>query len=209
MDSLGGGKGRDMDKGKTSRGRRSWSTMEEDALIRCLTNIVNDGWKVENGFKGGFQRELEKGMHRILPGIDILVNPYINSKIHVCKKEYSALSDLLSKSGIGWNSTTSMIEVEDEKVWDASRWGIRFKTWPYYTQWLEIYGKDRATGENAVNPMDLVNELLSNPEQEQKGDTDEKNIPKNPFTVNEGENNSVCKPEASSIKSGSKGPKGR
>ncbi|KAL8478114.1 hypothetical protein ACS0TY_030125 [Phlomoides rotata] len=60
-------------------------------------------------------------MRKRLPGTDIVVNPHINSKIHVSKKEYSALSDILSKSGIGWNSTTSMIEVEDEGVWDASK----------------------------------------------------------------------------------------
>ncbi|KAL8524457.1 hypothetical protein ACS0TY_014153 [Phlomoides rotata] len=72
-------------------------------------------------------------------------------------KEYGTLSDLLSKSGIGWNSTTSMINVEDESVWedcrraDPSLKGFHHKTWPYYTQWIEIFGKDRATGENAVS----------------------------------------------------------
>ncbi|KAL8493375.1 hypothetical protein ACS0TY_024549 [Phlomoides rotata] len=60
-----------------------------------------DGWKAENGFKAGFQRELEKGMRKILPSTDIVVSPHINSKIHVWKKKYSALSDVMSKSGIG------------------------------------------------------------------------------------------------------------
>ncbi|KAL8546241.1 hypothetical protein ACS0TY_006091 [Phlomoides rotata] len=58
---------------------------------------------------------------QLLPGTDIVANPHINSKIHVWKKEYGVLSDLLSKTGMGWNSTTSMIEVGDEEVWDASR----------------------------------------------------------------------------------------
>ncbi|KAL8474048.1 hypothetical protein ACS0TY_030775 [Phlomoides rotata] len=88
----------------------------------------------ENGFRAGFQRELEKGMRKIMPGIDIIANPHINSKIHVWKKDYGVLSDLLSKSGIGWNSTNSMIEIEDEGVWDSCRWadpfvkGLRYKT---------------------------------------------------------------------------------
>ncbi|KAL8514074.1 hypothetical protein ACS0TY_013258 [Phlomoides rotata] len=37
------------------------------------------------------------------------------------EKRVGALSDLLSKSGIGWNSTTSMIEIEDEGVWNSCR----------------------------------------------------------------------------------------
>ncbi|KAL8540968.1 hypothetical protein ACS0TY_002299 [Phlomoides rotata] len=125
MDPVAARVGHNVDKVKASRGRRSWSRVEEDALIHCLTDIINNGWKAENGFKARFQRELEKGMRRILLGTDIIANPYINSKIHVWKKEYSALSDLLSKSGIGWNSTTSMIEVEDEGVWYASKWYLK------------------------------------------------------------------------------------
>ncbi|KAL8524459.1 hypothetical protein ACS0TY_014155 [Phlomoides rotata] len=165
MDSLCVGVGKKSGKGKVSRGRRSWSRVEEDALIHCLTDIVNDGWKAENGFKVRFLRELEKGMRKTLQGTDIVANPHINSKIHVWKKEYSALLDLMSKSGIDWNSTTSMIDVEDEGVSDACRWtdpqvkGIRYKTRPYYSHWLEIFGKDRVTGENTMGPNDLFNDL--------------------------------------------------
>ncbi|KAL8485348.1 hypothetical protein ACS0TY_027592 [Phlomoides rotata] len=172
-----------LDKGKAVRGRRSRTKAEEDALIHCLIDIVNDGWKAENGFKAGFLRELEKNMRKMLPGTNIMANPHIHSKIHVSKKEYGALSDLLSKSGIGWNSTTSMIEVHDEDVWDTSKQadpsvkGIHFKTWPYYDKWLEVFGKDRATGENAIDPTDLVNEMLRTSAQEQEGDTAEKFMP--------------------------------
>ncbi|KAL8471374.1 hypothetical protein ACS0TY_028869 [Phlomoides rotata] len=104
-------------------------------------------------------------MRRIIPNTDLVAAPHINSKIHVWKKEYGALSDLLSKSGIGWNSTTSMIEVEDEGVWDSCRRvnphvnGLRYKTWPYYPQWVEIFGKDRATDENGVDPIDIINDM--------------------------------------------------
>ncbi|KAL8470973.1 hypothetical protein ACS0TY_033518 [Phlomoides rotata] len=134
----------------------------------CLTDVVHAGWKSENGFRAGFQRELEKGMRKIMPGTDIVANLHINSKIHAWKKDYGVLSDLLSKSGIGWNSTNSMIEIEDEGVWESYQRadpcvkGLRYKTWPCYPQWIEIFGKDRATGENAIDPIDLVNELYNN-----------------------------------------------
>ncbi|KAL8479767.1 hypothetical protein ACS0TY_026632 [Phlomoides rotata] len=174
IDAHGSGIALNVDKGKAVRA--------QDALIRCLIDIVNDGWKAENGFKAGFQRELEKNMRKMLPVTDIVVNPHINSKIHVWKKEYGALSDLLSKSGIRWNSTTSMIEVSDEEVWDASRQAdphlksMCFKSWPYYSQWLEIFGKDRATGENAVDPLDLFQELMW-VDLDQAGETGDKYIP--------------------------------
>ncbi|KAL8461473.1 hypothetical protein ACS0TY_032808 [Phlomoides rotata] len=45
----------DGEKGKATKGRRIWSKIEEDALIECLTDIVNNGWKADNGFKPGFQ----------------------------------------------------------------------------------------------------------------------------------------------------------
>ncbi|KAL8503836.1 hypothetical protein ACS0TY_022528 [Phlomoides rotata] len=106
-------------------------------------------------FKAGFQRELEKGMQKMLPGCDILATPHINSKTHVWKKEYGALSDLLSKSGIRWNSTSNTLDITDESIWDAQK-----RSWPYYDHWLDIFGKDCATGEHAADANDLVNEML-------------------------------------------------
>ncbi|KAL8475712.1 hypothetical protein ACS0TY_028392 [Phlomoides rotata] len=197
---------------KQVRGRRSWSRIEEDALIHCLIDVVNDGWKAENGFRAGFQRELERGMKRKFPGTDIIATPHINSKIHAWKKEYGTLSDLLSKSGIGWNSTTSMIDVEDESVWEGCRRvnpnlkGFRHKTWPYYTQWIEIFGKDRATGENAVDPIDLANEV-GRAELEAEGETAEKYVPLSPVAFREMEDNNICKPNVSVGKMASKGKK--
>ncbi|KAL8476180.1 hypothetical protein ACS0TY_028733 [Phlomoides rotata] len=185
MDTFVNTAGHDGDQLKLVRGRRSWTKIEEDALIICLTNVVHEGWKSENGFRAGFLRELEKGMKKKLPGTDIVAHPHINSKMHVWKKKYGAVSDLLSKSGIGWNSTTSMIEVEDEGVWESCRLadphskGLRYKTWPYYPQWIEIFGKDMATGENVVDPINLINDLYRNG-MDQNGDNMDKYVPLTP-----------------------------
>ncbi|KAL8462155.1 hypothetical protein ACS0TY_033288 [Phlomoides rotata] len=139
MDPLGNVNGHDGDQGKVVRGRRSWSKVEEDALIHCLVDTVNNGWNVENEFKAGFQRELEKGMKKILTGINI-VDPYLKS--------------------------------------------VRFKYWSYYNQWLEIFGKDRSTGENAVDPVNLMNDLLG-AGFEQEGKTGDKYYPCSPHAPNE------------------------
>ncbi|KAL8475653.1 hypothetical protein ACS0TY_028351 [Phlomoides rotata] len=159
------------EKGKTIRGQRVWSKIEEDALVQCLSDIVSEGWKADNGFKAGFQRELKKDMRKLLPGTDIMANPHINSKLHVWKKDYGALSDLLSKSGIGWNSTTSTLDIIDESVWDAQKRTMRHKSWPYYENWLDIFGKDRVTRENAADPTDLVDSFLRDaPEEEERSE---------------------------------------
>ncbi|KAL8548816.1 hypothetical protein ACS0TY_007906 [Phlomoides rotata] len=181
MDQFGNKMGQDVERVKVSRGRRSWSKIEEDALILCLTNVVLEGWKSENGFKAGFQRELEKDMRKIIPATDIVANPHINSKIHVWKKEYGALSDLLSKSGICWNSTTSMLEVEDEGVWESCK------------RWIEIFRKDRAIGENDVDLIDHINELYRTG-MDQEGDTGDKYVPLTPEYMNDIEDDVADKP---------------
>ncbi|KAL8523454.1 hypothetical protein ACS0TY_013420 [Phlomoides rotata] len=152
-------------------------------------------------------------MRKLMPETDIVANPHINLKIHVWKKEYGALSNLLSKSGIGWNSTTSMIEIEDEGVWNSCRQadphvkGLWYKTWLYYPHWIEIFGKDRTTGENAVDPIDLVNELHRSV-GEQEGETGEKYVPLTPEFINKDtEDNNICKPTDEMEKSSSKGKK--
>ncbi|KAL8485269.1 hypothetical protein ACS0TY_027536 [Phlomoides rotata] len=69
MDGSGSGGLGDGEKGKNVRSRRSWTKIEEDALVLCLIEIVNNGWKSDNGFRAGFQRELEKGMRALIPDI--------------------------------------------------------------------------------------------------------------------------------------------
>ncbi|KAL8540983.1 hypothetical protein ACS0TY_002314 [Phlomoides rotata] len=133
-------------------------------------------------------------MRKLLPGTDLIANPHINSKIHVWKKEYGSLSDLLSKSGIGWDSMTQTIDVIDETVWTAQK-----MSFPYYEHWLNIFGKDRATGENVVDPIDMVN-LFFNNAPEEEGDNVTKCDDKFATpTVDVVGDQSICKPSGSKI----------
>ncbi|KAL8539473.1 hypothetical protein ACS0TY_001186 [Phlomoides rotata] len=69
--------------------------------------------------------------------------------------------------------------------------GVRYKSWSYYTQWIEIFGKDRATGDNDVDPIDIV-DGLDNCEDEQEGDNGDRGIPRNIEIDHELEDNSIC-----------------
>ncbi|KAL8490996.1 hypothetical protein ACS0TY_022852 [Phlomoides rotata] len=173
MDAPIGG-GIEQEKFKSTRARRSWTMIEEDALIQCLLDIVSDGWKADNGFKAGFQRGLEKVMRKLLPGTDIAATPHINSKIHVWKKRVrSSVSDLLSNSGIGWNSSTNTLDIQDEFVWDQRK--------------------------GAADPTDIVNKLMEET-REERGDT----VDKVNTTGVEGDemdqDTSICKVSASGCK---------
>ncbi|KAL8535549.1 hypothetical protein ACS0TY_011248 [Phlomoides rotata] len=107
---------------KVVRGHRSWTKVEEDALIQCLTDVVNEGWKAENSFRA------------------------------------------------------------------------------------EIFGKDRATGEHTIDPIDLVNELYRNV-MEYEGETCRKTVPLNNEVMHDTEEDSICKPTDSVIKTVYKGKK--
>ncbi|KAL8541200.1 hypothetical protein ACS0TY_002452 [Phlomoides rotata] len=146
-------------------------------------------------------------MRKLLPGTNIVANPHINSKLHIWKKDYGALSDLLSKSGIGWNSTTCTLNIIDEVVWDEQKRTMRYKSWPYYENWLDIFRKDKATDEHAADPNDLVNSFLRN-SLEEEGENGTKIGVCADETERVAGDTSVCKPSGPRVDT-SKGRKER
>ncbi|KAL0454870.1 UNVERIFIED_CONTAM: hypothetical protein Slati_0826200 [Sesamum latifolium] len=63
--------------------RRAWSIREEEGLIVALKDVVNQGWKCENGFRTGYLGVLEQEMKKLFPSSDIKADPHIQSKIHI------------------------------------------------------------------------------------------------------------------------------
>ncbi|XP_075508092.1 uncharacterized protein LOC142544982 [Primulina tabacum] len=151
---------------KADKTRRTWSAHEEEVLIEALKDVISKGWKSENGFKAGYLTLLENYMRAALPGTNLRGNPHINSKIHVWKKTHGILLTILSKSGVGWNDTDKTIEATDE-TWEAiikadpSARPMRSKQWNHYHDWCEIFGNDRATGEQAETFAAAVHDVLN------------------------------------------------
>ncbi|KAG6531500.1 hypothetical protein ZIOFF_005314 [Zingiber officinale] len=151
---------------KAEKTRRSWSVHEEEVLIQALKDVINKGWKSENGFRAGYLTLLENAMRAAIPGTNIHGNPHINSKVHVWKKTHGTLVTILSKSGVGWNDTDTTIEGTDE-AWEAiiqsdhTTRSMRHKQWPYYQDWCEIFGNDRATGEHAETFTSALQDVLN------------------------------------------------
>ncbi|KAL0435753.1 UNVERIFIED_CONTAM: hypothetical protein Sradi_0283200 [Sesamum radiatum] len=86
--------------------RRTWTMLEEEALINGLKALVTTGWKCDNGFRNGYLAQLEAHMKKI----------------------------------------------------DPSAKGMRYKSWPFFPAWREVFGKDRATGERGWDPTRAGNE---------------------------------------------------
>ncbi|CAA0820202.1 Unknown protein [Striga hermonthica] len=147
--------------------RRVWNAAEERALIDGLRDLVTRGWRCDNGFRNGYTGILEQHIRQIFPGTTIKAEPHISSKITVWKKNYGLVADMLGTSGFEWNDTGKMITVKEEAVWQAYSTAhpkvksLRYKSWPYYADWVEIFGKDRATGEGALGFTDAVNDVLN------------------------------------------------
>ncbi|KAG6430506.1 hypothetical protein SASPL_108576 [Salvia splendens] len=89
---------------------------------------------------------------REIPNTELRVSPHINSKIATWKRDYHSLSNILNRSGIGFNSDGGhRIECNDDQ-WaqivksDSHSKHMRHKAWPFYEHWKMIFGKDRASG---------------------------------------------------------------
>ncbi|KAL0367476.1 UNVERIFIED_CONTAM: hypothetical protein Sradi_3637700 [Sesamum radiatum] len=115
--------------------------------------LVASGWKCDNDFRNGYLAQLEAHISKAFPNCDLKAEPHISSKMHVWKKQYSTFLTMFSKSGLGWDETRNMIVVEDDNACveyvkiDRTANGMRFKSWPWYSAWTEIFGKDRAQGD--------------------------------------------------------------
>ncbi|GER28413.1 Rho guanine nucleotide exchange factor 10-like protein [Striga asiatica] len=154
---------------QTSR-RRTWSPAEESALVDILKDMVNEGWRVDNGFRQGYNFEIERRLHKKYPDCTLRADPHISSKIHVWRKNYVSVALIKTTSGFGWSELTKTFSCDDQ-VWsnwikvDPNAKSLRNKSFPYINDWAEIFGKDRATGENAQAFDDAANECPVQPMQ--------------------------------------------
>ncbi|GFP92506.1 hypothetical protein PHJA_001394800 [Phtheirospermum japonicum] len=99
----------------------------------------------------GYLQVLESNMARVLPKTDLCEMPHIHSKKHIWKKDYGSLVTMLSWSGIRWNDSANMIEMNN-------------KSWDDYVKATGEYAKD--IGDAVNNPFNAesilhTNELLA------------------------------------------------
>ncbi|KAG8375075.1 hypothetical protein BUALT_Bualt10G0062500 [Buddleja alternifolia] len=129
-----------------------------------MIEVIVRGYKCDNGFRTGYQGILEQAMLQACPGSNIRAEPHISSSLTVWKKNHGSLSQMLSRSGFGWNDSSHALNIQSEDTDNDAR-TMRHKSWPLYKDWCEIFGKDRATGENGeafaeeLNNADLAQSM--------------------------------------------------
>ncbi|KAF7143945.1 hypothetical protein RHSIM_Rhsim05G0015700 [Rhododendron simsii] len=158
---------------------RKWNDEEDRELIYALHDLVNKGDKRDNGFKAGSLTVIEEVLHEKLPGHGIKAKPHIESRIKTLKKDVCIVYDMIyggSTSGFGWDPNTNMV-VAEKHIWDgyvkshkdAANW--RNRSFPHFEMLLTVFGKDRATGKNAVTAEDVLEE-----ESRNEGSCDTENL---------------------------------
>ncbi|KAG6417987.1 hypothetical protein SASPL_120184 [Salvia splendens] len=104
--------------GVKNEARRGWTDREEAFLLATLKKLVAIGWKSDNGFRSGYLHKLEDSLRQEFPWSDLKANPHLQSKIHIWKKAYGALSLVLARSGVGFNVHNDYKIDCDEEQWD-------------------------------------------------------------------------------------------
>ncbi|XP_042032575.1 uncharacterized protein LOC121779320 [Salvia splendens] len=160
-------KGRVAHKMKIDRTRRSWSPREEEVLLSTMKGLVVTGWKADNGFCGGYLSRIMEALKREFPRTDLKTSPHITSKISQWKKSYNSLCGILGRSGVGFNLHNDYKIDCDDDQWeqiitaDKEARNMRFKSWPMWDAWKEIFGKDRAVGTTAADLGEMSKEVCS------------------------------------------------
>ncbi|KAL8472959.1 hypothetical protein ACS0TY_029973 [Phlomoides rotata] len=67
-------------------------------------------------------------------------------------------------TGVRFNTTTNHLECTDD-LWEAifkkdpTMQGLRHKEWPYFVDWIDVFGKDRATDEAIEEVPETIGEM--------------------------------------------------
>ncbi|KAL8545273.1 hypothetical protein ACS0TY_005453 [Phlomoides rotata] len=164
-----------LQKVRKNGGRRSWKPYEELILMGHLKEMVaSANWKTENGFRSGYLQKLEEKIRISLPGTDLRAFPNINSKILAWKKHHGCIQLAFGETGCGFNTSTKILDCSDP-AWakvlkkDPTVAGMRYKPWPYYADWMEVFGCDRAVGALARDVVDEATEIEAEDAEPQVG----------------------------------------
>ncbi|CAN1128064.1 Uncharacterized protein At2g29880 [Linum perenne] len=168
---------RDNGKDDQARDYFPWNDKMDDAFISCLRDLVKEG-HIENGScKQGVFKEIENMMELKIKGCGVKALPHVRSRLTHFKKKFGAMHMMRSESGFGWNEAKQCIEVDDDVFKEyvkshPSCAKMNNKPFPHYDDLLFIFGKNRATGSEAMG----ANEDILSPQESEHLEEDFVNI---------------------------------
>ncbi|KAM7495614.1 hypothetical protein LguiB_030223 [Lonicera macranthoides] len=154
---------------QTSRGKMFWTPDQDAKLVDCLHELnIGSYWKVDCSFRTGYLQELEKMLEQKLPRCGLKAVPNIESRVKTLKKHTLAIAEMLNQgSGFAWDDLECQVKSDADvfKTWCQSHKdarGLRNKPFPHYNVLIEIYGKDRANGDGAIDPQEEEDVIRAN-----------------------------------------------
>ncbi|KAK9116238.1 hypothetical protein Sjap_015185 [Stephania japonica] len=139
--------------------------MKDLALLNAMVEMVHTRvYRGDNRFKPGYLTLLKEALKTSCLALKIKARPHIESRIKTLKRYWFIVNDMIhgvnrSSSGFCFNSTSNMVVAEDD-------------SFIHYEKCCIIFGNDRATGEDAFNVADSVEELGGNNESNSKNGSD-------------------------------------
>ncbi|CAN1335201.1 hypothetical protein LINPERPRIM_LOCUS36667 [Linum perenne] len=88
--------------------------MEEQMLVTCMRELVDERHVEKGNFKLSALKALERMMHTRLEGCQLLAVPHIKSKVRYFKDKFAALLELKQASGFGWDETRGCVVADDD-----------------------------------------------------------------------------------------------
>ncbi|CAI9089246.1 OLC1v1023783C1 [Oldenlandia corymbosa var. corymbosa] len=184
-----------------------WTAEEDAKLIECMLELKQGGrfnGENGNGLRKGYQEELERMLREKLPEHGLKEKPHIESRCKTMKKQYYMIYEVRNNgqlSGFGWDDQKKCVTASAD-VWDDYLRAnpectfMRNKSFVYYDELTIIWGQDRANGNNAEAPADMVEEIVreENVDQEDGEESDGDDDP-NTLAANPGGDGTSKNPE--------------
>jgi hypothetical protein len=96
--------------------KRKWIRFEDDELIKALVDVSLDPrWRSDGSFKNGYTSVLDARLTEKLPDSRISAAPHVDLRLRYFKTKYSALEQMLNKSGFTWDPTKKMNQCEKQE----------------------------------------------------------------------------------------------
>ncbi|KAL8513682.1 hypothetical protein ACS0TY_012975 [Phlomoides rotata] len=149
----------------------AWTTGRDNMATEMFANYLIIGYTMEgstDAIRGGRERKRVGATTRMVwsyaEECELMLS--LNDLVlrgHKCDNGFRS-DACLGISGVGLNSTTFHVDALPE-VWEAQikvdgfTKSLMNKAFPFYSQWVEIFGNDRANGQDSQLYADTVNEM--------------------------------------------------
>ncbi|XP_076924425.1 uncharacterized protein At2g29880-like [Bidens hawaiensis] len=145
-----------------------WTENMDNAFIQAMMTQKDNGNRVNGNFtSNAYDNIVEKLSTKFQMNVS---KKHLKNRLKTLKEHFSKWYDLFrgtSLSGFSWNSTTQLIEAEDE-IWykliqsNPESEALKTKRVSNFNEMLELFAKDRASGGQAETAKEINERFQKN-----------------------------------------------